>query len=79
MPLEPLANEAIQVHSILYVLARNKRYNEYNKTDDRLLTFVARISNGFVAVTNLVSNQLTDYTELSETASCTWLIGIGVY
>ena len=23
MPLEPLANEAIQVHSILYALARN--------------------------------------------------------
>ena len=56
MPLEPLANEAIQVHSILYTLARNNAIIKYNKTDDRLFTFVARISNGFVAVTNLVSN-----------------------
>ena len=58
MPLEPLANEVIQEHSILYALARNNAIIKYNKTDDRLFAFVARISNGFVAVTNLVSNQL---------------------
>ena len=32
---------------------RNNAIIKYNKTDD---TFVARISNGFVAVTNVVSN-----------------------
>ena len=59
MPLEPLANEAIQVHSILYALARN---NAIIKLTIGLFTFVACISNGFVAcisngfvaVTNLV-------------------------
>ena len=54
MPLEPLASEAIQVHSILYALACN---NAIIKLTIGLFTFVACISNGFVAVTNLVSNQ----------------------
>ena len=56
IPLEPLANEAIQVHSILYALARNNAIIKYNKTGDRLFTFVACISNGFVAVVIIVSN-----------------------
>ena len=48
MPLEPLANEAIQVHSILdrftFMVARISN------------GFVAaRISNGFMAVTNLLN------------------------
>ena len=38
MPLEPLANEAIQVHSILYALARN---NAIIKLTIGLFTFVA--------------------------------------
>ena len=47
MPLEPLVNEAIQVHSILYAnITRNNAIIKYNKTEDRLFTFVAaRISN----------------------------------
>ena len=54
MPLEPLANEAIQVHSIL--CAKINAIIKYNKTDDRLFTFVAAcIPNGFVAVTNLLN------------------------
>ena len=40
----PLANEAIQVHSILYILAHNNAIIKCNKTGDRLFTFVARIS-----------------------------------
>ena len=57
MPLEPLANEAIQVHSILCAnITRNNAIIKYNKTDDRLFTFVeACIPNGFVAVTNLLN------------------------
>ena len=51
IPLEPLASEVIQVHSILYALARN---NAIIKLTIGLFTFVACISNGFVAVTSLV-------------------------
>ena len=44
------------------IITRNNAITKYNKTDDRLFTFVAAcIPSGFMAVTNL-------YTELSETA-----------
>ena len=58
MPLEPLANEVIQVHSILYALAHNNAIINITKLMIDYLPFVARISNCFVAVTNLVSIQL---------------------